>query len=136
MLSGVAKAQLAWRVISIVAKALAIGLVVATPLAGVWIASSLAAYANGPIALAIACGTFLFPLLPLAWEALSVQRRKLAKSPRPRILTVFDRMVVRTLVINALFLGAVLAIKPETAFAALSTRGDWMLDGRSSRAAS
>mgnify|MGYP000925881398 CR=1 FL=1 len=41
-------------------KTIAFAIMIAIPLLGVWSASSLAAYSNGPIALAIACGA-------LAW---------------------------------------------------------------------
>src|SRR5438270_595806 len=39
------------------------------------------------------------------------------------------RIVLRTLALNALFLAALLGTRPSLAFTALSTRGDWMLDG-------
>jgi transglutaminase/protease-like cytokinesis protein 3 len=37
-------------------------------------------------------------------------------------------MIFRTLAVNLLFLGALFALWPKTAFVALATRGDWMLD--------
>jgi hypothetical protein len=102
--------------------------VLCTPLLGVWVSSSLAAYSNGSLTLALLSGLALFPLLPLLWEALSAWRRKRRQLTAPRILTLWDRFLLRTLTVNLLFLGALLSAKPQLAFRALSTRGDWMLD--------
>ena len=118
--------------------------VIATPLLGVWTASSLATYLNGPVALAVASGFLLFPGLPLLWDALANHRRAsllsrrrearerqgLAFEPPRRILTFGDRLILRTLVVNGACLGGLVAAYPEAGFAALSTRGDWMLEGR------
>ena len=104
--------------------------VVAIPTISVWMASSLAAYRNGPVWLACACGLLLFPLAPLAWEGLGAWLRGRRERPSPRILTFMDRLILRTLVINLAALAALLVRFPETSFAALSTRGDWFLDGR------
>lgn len=104
---------------------------VATPLAGVWLASSLAAFANRATWLPVAAGLLLFPGVPLAWEGAARLREHgagLAKGRR-RVLTFGDRLVLRTLAINVLFLGVLLAAFPSRAFIALSARGDWMLDG-------
>lgn len=110
-------------------KGLAVTFMVATPLFGVWLASSLAAYANRAVWLPVACGALLFPGLPLAWDGLSELRRR--KHPKKRrFLTFFDRLVLRTLSLNLLFVVALLSLFPERAFLALSTRGDWALDGR------
>jgi transglutaminase-like putative cysteine protease len=114
---------------AIALKALWTAFVIATPVLGAWLASSLAAHANGPVALAAASGLLAFPTLPLAWEAWASYRRKKAKAPRPRILTFTDRLILRTLALNLLFLAILLATRPQAAFTALSTRGDWMLDG-------
>ena len=111
-------------------KALWAASVVAVPAVGVWLASSTAAYRNGPVWLACVCGLLLFPLLPLLWEGFGTWRRGRKARPRPRILTFFDRLILRTLVINLGVLAVLLARDPETTFAALSTRGDWFLDGR------
>jgi hypothetical protein len=116
-------------------------LAVAIPLLAVWVASSLAAYRNGPVWLACLCGLLLFPLAPLAWEALSRWRTSRGRKLRARVLrseslrpqdglTFTDRLVVRTVIVSALFLTALVVRFPQTAFAALSTRGDWFLDGR------
>ncbi len=114
----------------LVLKLLWVAFVIATPVLGAWAASSLAAYSNGPIAVAAATGLLLFPGLPLAWEAWSTHRRRRRGVVKPRILTFGDRLILRTLALNLLFLGALLGTHPAGAFAALSTRGDWMLDGR------
>jgi hypothetical protein len=107
---------------------------VAIPALGVWLASSLAAYRNGPVWLACACGLLLFPALPLAWEGLSAWRRRRrarpGRAPAPTILTTLDRLILRTLALNLAVLAALLVRSPGETFAALSTRGDWFLDGR------
>ena len=41
-----------------------------------------------------------------------------------------DRMTLRTLALNLVFLAGLIVTHPQSAFAALSTRGDWMLAGR------
>jgi len=110
--------------------------VVLTPLVGVWVASSLVAYNNGPVWLVCLCGLLLFPGLPLAWELLARHRRhkrlagRQTASERPRLISLRGRIVLRTLVINLAFLTALLALYPRAGFVALSTRGDWMLGPR------
>jgi hypothetical protein len=108
-----------------------IALVVLAPLLGVWTASSLAAYLNGPIWLAAAAGLLLFPVLPLGWEAWAASRRRKKRVEDTRWLNVWDRLALRTLAVNLLFLAALLVRFPAATFAALSTRGDWFLEGRS-----
>jgi hypothetical protein len=112
------------------ARALWITFVITTPLLGAWVASSLAAHANGPVALAAAVGLLLFPVLPALWELWGGHRRRKKGDTSKRVLTLTDRVILRTLAINLLFLGVLLGSRPEAAFASLSTRGDWMLDGR------
>jgi transglutaminase-like putative cysteine protease len=102
------------------------------PLLGAWFLSSLAAYANGPVWLAFIALFALFPLLPGAWEALGVYLRSRKKAPPPRILTFGDRLLLRTLALNILFLGGLLLSSPETGVRAVLARGDWMLDGATS----
>jgi transglutaminase-like putative cysteine protease len=104
--------------------------VVLVPAAGVWLASSLASYRNGPVWLAFLCGLLLFPVLPVAWEARARRRLARAKREPSRTFTTWDRLVLRTLAVNVAFLGTLLACFPAAAFAALSTRGDWFLEGR------
>jgi transglutaminase-like putative cysteine protease len=102
-------------------------LVLCTPILGVWLASSLVAYSNGPSFLAVLSGVLLFPLIPILWD---LRRRSAAKTPG--ILTWGDRITLRTLALNLAFIICLLALRPQTAFLALSTRGDWMFDGQKS----
>lgn len=110
-------------------KAIAVALMVGAPLTGVWLASSLAAFANRTTWLPVAAGLLLFPGLPLAWDGIAELRARKHAGKR-RFLTFFDRVVLRTLAVNLLFLTVLLALFPSRAFVALSTRGDWMLDGQ------
>ncbi len=130
--------KLVYRVLrSLVVVALALAMVL-TPLLGVWLASSLVAYFGGPRELAVVGGLLLFPLLPLIWEARGQRRfrRKVeaaaarGRDPPRAILRTFDRVVVRTLLLNGAFLVALLAWFPKPSFTALATRGDWFLGGR------
>jgi transglutaminase-like putative cysteine protease len=99
--------------------------------AGMWLASSLALYLNGPVWLAYLLGVLAFPVLPLAWEARAAMKRASRGSLRTPFFTVWDRIVLRTLAINLLVVGVLLARWPGAAFTALATRGDWFLEGRS-----
>lgn len=117
--------------------------VILTPLLGAWVASSLAAYLNGPAWAAALGGALLFPVLPLLWEWRASSKRKRrdearqanGDKPRKRILTFWDRMTLRTLIINLAFLAGLLATFPQDGFKAIATRGDWMLYGDQSPAA-
>ena len=113
-------------------KAVCVTLMVGAPLFGVWLASSLAAFANRATWLPLAAGLLLFPGLPLAWEGVGILRARRDKKAkgRRRFLTFSDRLILRTLALNLLFLVVLLAAYPSRAFVALSTRGDWMLDGQ------
>jgi len=111
-------------------------LVLAVTGAGVWLSSSLAAYLNAPIWLAGLLGLLAFPVLPLAWESHASVRRARRPAARPRILTLWDRLVLRTLAVNLLIIAILLARWPATSFAALATRGDWFLEGRTGTAES
>ena len=123
------KRALSVRIVAGVFSFLWTALVVLTPLLGVWVASSLAAYRNGPVWAVCLAGFALFPLLPVAWELRVAWRRRARGDQRPRALTLRDRVVLRTLAINLLFLGLLLGLAPKAAFTALAARGDWMLDG-------
>jgi transglutaminase-like putative cysteine protease len=112
-------------IISWTIRILATLFVIAVPVLGVWVGSSLAAYLNGPVWLVCLAGLLLFPGLPVGWTWWS-RRRAQAK---PRVLTFWDQVFVRTFVINGLFLGALLWASPQTASTAVSSRGDWMLEG-------
>lgn len=103
---------------------------IVVPLFGFWLASSLAAYHNASQWLALLVGLALFPLVPLAWDLVFVWRVRRKPDPQDPVLTRLDRLVLRTLLVNALFLGAVLYTRPQTAFRALAVRGDWALDGQ------
>ncbi|MEX1369403.1 MAG: transglutaminase domain-containing protein [Nannocystaceae bacterium] len=105
------------------------GTAVLLPLAGVWIASSLAAHLDGPLWASIVAGALCFPVLPLGWDLLARWRRRRRGVTRPPILTAFDRLVLRTLVVNLVFVGGLLALFPASVYEAVSTRGDWMLRG-------
>ena len=129
------RASVAGKLLVALVKLIWAAFVIATPVAGAWLASSLAAYANGPIWLAALAGLILFPLLPLAWDLHAERRRARRKDARPRVLTLWDRLILRTLLVNLAFLAALLATHPQRGFTALSTRGDWMLDGRQGPAA-
>lgn len=131
------KRQSIWRLLFGALKGLFWLTVLVTPALGVWFASSIAAYLGGPLWLPCAAGLLLFPGLPLAWDIWGSHRfRKKQKvreqrkrKPRERILTFTDRLVLRTLIVNLLFVAALLGAFPKKSFEALAMRGDWPLDG-------
>lgn len=131
------KRRLLGKVVGFALKALAVAFMFLTPALGVWLASSLAAYLNGPIWAVCLAGLASFPGLPLAWDGWAqyrgrkkrARREARGKPVRDPILTWLDRLVLRTVVLNLLFIGALLACYPQAGFTALSTRGDWMLVG-------
>lgn len=102
---------------------------IATPLAGFWLASSLAAFNGSSMQLAAVAGFALFPFLPLLWIGMGELRRKKRGVTSPHVLTFGDRLLWRTLLLNLSFLAGLLWLRPETSFLALSTRGDWMVEG-------
>jgi transglutaminase-like putative cysteine protease len=55
--------------------------------------------------------------------------RRNKKPPTKAYLTRVDRLVLRTLLIDGLFLAITFTAAPRTAFRALAVRGDWMVDG-------
>ena len=69
-----------------------------SPVLGVWLASSLVAYINGPKLLTVFSGILLFPLVPILWDMRNRKRRIAG------ILTWGDRIVLRTLLLNLAFL--------------------------------
>ncbi len=121
------------RVLSYVFKALAWALMIAAPLLGVWLASSLAAYGNARVSWVVASGLVLFPVLPLAWLGLSEWRRRARGVTRKHVLTFGDRLILRTLAVNIAFIAVLVAVRPKVAFIALSARGDWFLGERHGR---
>lgn len=110
-------------------------LVILVPLIGVWVASSLAAYFNGPVWLAVIIGLLLFPAVPLIWdiwasgrfEKKQVRREENGKERKERVVTFWDRMILRTFFLNIGFIAALLATYPQAGFTALASRGDWFL---------
>ncbi len=102
------------------------------PVTASWIASSMAAYANGPVWLVALTAFALFPVLPLVWEGVASHRRSRRKVAGPRILTFGDRLLLRTLALSLVFVVGLLAVAPESGVRAIAARGDWMLDGSTS----
>src|SRR6185437_2163615 len=62
---------------------------------------------------------------PGVWELYAYAHRDPIKQAW---FTPFDRISMRTFAVGLVFLAALLALYPQTAFVSLSTRGDWMLD--------
>src|SRR5512143_4221594 len=102
---------------------------VLTPLFGFWLASSLAAYHNATQWLSLLVGLLLFPIIPVGWDLFYVWRRSRKASTSPAILTGLDRIVLRTLIINGLFLGGMMWQAKHESLRAVAVRGDWMFDG-------
>ena len=100
-----------------------------SPVLGVWLASSLVAYINGPKLLAVFSGILLFPLAPILWDLFRRNRQKGRNRRKASLLTWGDRITLRTLALNFAFIAILLALRPQISFLALSTRGDWFLDG-------
>ena len=121
--------------ISLIFKTIATLAMVGTPLLGVWVASSLAAFGNRAVWMPVAAGLLLFPILPICWEGIGELRYRRRRFKKKKFLTFFDRLVLRTLVLNLFFLIGLCASFPEKAFVALAARGDWMLDGHHGPAA-
>ncbi|MEM6954906.1 MAG: transglutaminase domain-containing protein [Myxococcota bacterium] len=96
------------------------------PLVGAWLGSSLAAMLDGPKWVAPVVALLGFPVLPFLWEGWARARRK--DEAKKAILTTWDRVILRTLVLNFAFVSAFVAFDSNRMFTALSTRGDWMLD--------
>jgi len=121
--------RLAGWVLKHLIRAIWLSAMVLTPLFGFWLASSLAAYSNASQWLSLLLGLALFPLVPVGWELISVWRRSRQQPPGKHYLTRIDRLVLRTLIVNGVFLAVMLYFSRATAFRALGQRGDWMLDG-------
>lgn len=69
----------------------AIAIIYLTPVLGVWLASSGAAYNNRSTSLAVLAGVFLFPILPMLWELRAQSKRSKGSRSKERILTWSDR---------------------------------------------
>ena len=132
------------RVIGLLTRALLWVVVLGIPLAGMWLASSMAALLNGPVWLTMLGGALLFPILPMAWDGFATWRKRrraarrrssssflndLSSTRSAMSVSFVDRLMLRTLVLNILFLGVLLGRTPATAANALTARGDWILDG-------
>jgi hypothetical protein len=112
-----------------------VAIAVATPLLGVWLASSLVSFEGGPRVLALVAGVLFFPVLPVLWELRATrnwrdktaQRRQFGVTPKRKIPGVY-RLVFRTLALNLAFLAVLMVWFPKVSFTALATRGDWFLD--------
>ncbi|MBW2526819.1 MAG: transglutaminase [Deltaproteobacteria bacterium] len=142
--AGGRKGKVAGWAVGLLLKVLWTAFVITTPVLGVWGASSIAAYQNGPVWLVMLSGLLLFPILPVAWDLLSrlLRARRVAKRQKAAdragrgkvkaksFLTWYDRLILRTLAVNLLFIGVLLGTHPMVAFEALSARGDWFLEGR------
>src|SRR5262245_51016328 len=100
--------QVAIFVGKLVVRVLWISTMVLTPLFGFWLASSLAAYHNASQWLSLLVGLLLFPILPVGWDLLYAWRLRRRQYDGPRYLTGVDRLVLRTLIINGLFLGGMM----------------------------
>ena len=82
------------KLVTFALKALVMAFVVALPLLGIWAASSLAAYLNGPRWAPWLAGSLAFPVLPLLWEVFSEYRRSRNPKTKSHILTVADRLTL------------------------------------------
>lgn len=111
-------------------KVLWTALVVVAPLFAAWVASSIAARSGGSTRVAVASALLVFPVVPVLWELVAKWRRSRDPKAKPHILTLADRLVLRTLFASLVFLGVLLARSPQRVFLSLNARGDWMLDGR------
>jgi len=100
-----------------------------TPMLGMWLSSSMAAYHNSSLWMTAGVGLLLFPILPFLWEQLYLWRRSRREVPRKQVLTGLDRFIIRTLALNIAFIGSIVFVAPSQAFRAASTRGDWIFDG-------
>jgi hypothetical protein len=119
--------------------------VLSIPLTGVWVTGALVAQLDGPRFLPWVIGAIAALVLPLSWEALATWRggRKASKKAdagsffqdlkarrdRPRRLKLGTRLLLRTLAVNLAFLVPLGLLAPERVATAVTTRGDWMLDG-------
>ena len=119
----------ALRALTLIAKALFGCLVVLLPIGGAWAGGALAAMSGGPRWVPFVAAALVFPLLPLAWEAWAERRRRAAETVKAHILTLADRLLLRTLALSVVFLGVLLSASPRTLFDALCTRGDFVVEG-------
>lgn len=117
------------------------------PMAGAWFGSSIAAYRNSATWVPFVAAAMAFPVVPLLWEAFGAWRFRRKRAARDaqasaveaktgkrfddaprRFLTFGDRLVLRTMVVNLLFVGGIMVRDASVVFTALAARGDWFLD--------
>lgn len=104
-----------------------LGVALVPLLLGAWVTSTLAVHHGALPRWAVAAGLGLSLGLPLAWEALSVPRRRAGGARPKRWLRLRTRLLLRTWAVNLVFLVGAVLLSPRGVFTALSTRGDWML---------
>jgi len=93
---------------------------------GVWVATSLAVYHDGPVWLAVVGAIACFFLLPLVWELVADRHQKGGR---------IRDAILRSSFLALAFLAVLVLTHPATAFKALATRGDWFLGGSTSASA-
>ncbi|MBI2375304.1 MAG: hypothetical protein HYV07_15015 [Deltaproteobacteria bacterium] len=117
----VALARVVWRFI---VDFISIGMA----LFGAWIASSIAAYLNGPIWLVAVAGAFMGLILPLGfelWHRVDRERYGETDADHP---WVGHRILRNALLVNIAFLVALLFLYPRGAYTAVTARGDWIIE--------
>lgn len=102
--------------------------ILVTPLLAFWLASSLAAFLNGPLWVPLIAGLLLFPVFPLLWDLHASARVRKRAPSRERYFTFGQRFVLRTLFLSLFVISITLLVVPQKAFLALAARGDWPLD--------
>lgn len=103
-------------------------LTIITSLLGAWIASSIMAYLKMPTGLVMLAAAVLLPILPIWWAINAEQKMGRRFGWRYRLPFIAGRISQRVLLINLLFIAALLvANQSELTFTALKQNGDWML---------
>ncbi|MEQ9541806.1 MAG: hypothetical protein RIU46_33935, partial [Deltaproteobacteria bacterium] len=98
-------------------------------LVGLWIATSVAVHLNVSLLWAVVVGLVVFPGVPLLLEIWHrIDRRRYGETeddhPPPRV-----RILRSALRVNAALLVVALIVFPRVVFTAITTRGDWMMEG-------
>src|SRR4051795_1716775 len=101
-------------------KALFWAIAIAIPLAGVWLASSLAAYLGSKMQWAALAGLLVFPIVPIFWVGFSELRRRRRGITRAHVLHFGDRLLWRTIFLSVSFVSVLLWKFPQQSFLALS----------------
>ncbi|MBI4818390.1 MAG: hypothetical protein HY791_19145 [Deltaproteobacteria bacterium] len=108
---------------------------VGTALFGAWIASSIAAYLNGPIWLVAIAGALFGLVLPLlleVWHRLDRERYGETDEDHP---WVGHRILRNALLVNVAFIVGLLFLYARGAYNAVTTRGDWIIESSASELA-